>query len=76
MPERVDGSEFVGVKTTAETDLRPTGKVKIDGIMHDARSLRGWISKGTGVIVRTSFGGELEVEPQEIETQDTRAEET
>ena len=70
----VDG--FMGTVTVAETDLRPTGKVKIDGIMHDARSLRGWIPKGTSVIIQNHFGGELEVEPHRSADNETKDEES
>ena len=57
--------DLIGTITVAETDLRPTGKVRINSIIHDARSLRGWVTRGSRVIVKNCFGGELEVEPHE-----------
>lgn len=58
--------DLTGCETKAETDLRPTGKVRIRGIIHDARSNRGWVAEGTPVKVVNRFGEELEVEPLDV----------
>ncbi|PCH66564.1 MAG: serine protease [Bacteroidetes bacterium] len=48
-----DASEFdlVGKTGTAATDLRPAGKVEIDGDLYDATAETGYIEKGTSVKV-------------------------
>ena len=35
----------------AKTDLRPSGKVEIEGIYYDAVSLGGYVDKGTSIYV-------------------------
>ena len=67
-PVETSRETLTGRATKAETDLRPTGKVRIDGIIHDARSKRGWVTEGTPVKVVGQFGDELEVEPIDIPT--------
>ncbi|MEC8560438.1 MAG: ATP-dependent Clp protease proteolytic subunit [Planctomycetota bacterium] len=49
---------------TTVTDLRPGGRVRIEGMIHSARSTRGWVKAGTDVLVTGCFAGELEVEPR------------
>ena len=44
-------SGLVDKEGTAATDLRPSGKVSIDGIYYDGVSLSGFIEKGAKVIV-------------------------
>lgn len=39
--------ELIGKEGVAKTDLRPSGKVEIEGKWYDAVSLDGYISKGT-----------------------------
>ena len=63
------GSELVGRTATAATDLRPSGRIDIDGALRAARSTTGWIDSGSPVRVLGEFAGELEVEPL---TDDTR----
>lgn len=42
-----------GSKAICESDLKPVGKVKIDGNLYDAISQEGFVTKGSGVeIVR------------------------
>ena len=45
------GNNFVGKEGIASTDLRPSGKVKIDQTTHDAISEEGFIEKGTSITV-------------------------
>lgn len=52
---------LVGRTGEALTDLRPVGRVVIDGATHDARA-PGWISRGTSVRVNGMNGSELIVE--------------
>jgi len=44
-------SGLIGQEGTAATDLRPSGKVRIDGMFYDGVSLSGFVEKGTRVIV-------------------------
>lgn len=44
-------SEVIGKEGVARTDLRPSGKVEIDGKWFDAVALGGYIEKGTTVYV-------------------------
>ena len=42
-----------GSKAICESDLKPVGKVKVDGHLYDAISRKGFVTKGSGVeIVR------------------------
>ena len=59
---------------TTVTDLRPGGRVRIEGMIHSARSTRGWIKAGTNVRVTGSFAGELEVEPRPESDEGAQAE--
>jgi len=47
----VVNADLIHKEGTAKTDLRPSGKVEIDGIWYDAVSLGGYINKGTAVFV-------------------------
>ena len=71
-----NAQDLIGLVIHTETDLRPTGKVRVNTSIHDARSLRGWIPKGASVIVRKKFGGELEVELHESVEDETKSEES
>lgn len=42
---------LIGAEGTAFTDLRPAGKIEINGTVYDATALTGYITKGKGVIV-------------------------
>lgn len=44
-------SSMIGKAGIAKTDLRPSGKVEIDGKWYDAVALGGYVGKGTAVIV-------------------------
>lgn len=44
-------TEHIGHEGTALTDLRPSGKVKVEGVTLDAISTGGFISKGTKIKV-------------------------
>ena len=44
-------SSMIGKAGIAKTDLRPSGKVEIDGKWYDAVALGGYVSKGTTVMV-------------------------
>jgi membrane-bound serine protease (ClpP class) len=49
--------DLVGKTGTARTDLRPSGKVQIDGKVHDAVSEQSFIEKGTNVrVIRYETG--------------------
>jgi membrane-bound serine protease (ClpP class) len=52
----------VGTFARAVTDLRPVGKIDIDGVRFDARSEGAWITSGTNVRILRSEGNEIIVE--------------
>src|SRR5690606_35644546 len=52
---------LVGASGVAATDLRPTGKVRIDGALHDGRSERAFVAPGARVKVIRVEGHELVV---------------
>src|SRR5690606_762551 len=45
-------SSMIGKAGIAKTDLRPSGKVEIDGKWFDAVALGGYVAKGTTVVVQ------------------------
>lgn len=64
-PEAPRLRQYVGRETTADTVLRPTGTVKIDGERIVARAEQGMISAGTAVRVIRATGTEVVVRPVE-----------
>lgn len=52
-----------GTRATALTDLHPVGFIELDGKRLDARARGSLIDAGTEVVVVTSSGMQLEVEP-------------
>jgi membrane-bound serine protease (ClpP class) len=50
---------LIGRAGTAATDLRPSGKVIVDGETHDAQSEGGWIDRGSPVEVVESHEGRV-----------------
>jgi len=50
---------LMGRAGTAETDLRPSGKVVVDGESLDAQSEGGWIDRGAPVVVIESHEGRI-----------------
>ena len=56
------------------TEMRPSGRVEIDGTIQNARSNEGWMDQGVTVVVVGQFGGELEIHAaqpvDDIETED------
>jgi membrane-bound serine protease (ClpP class) len=58
-------SDLVGQTGEALTDLRPTGKVTIEGQRHEATSEREFISRGSRVRVIGRDGPALVVRPEE-----------
>ncbi len=56
----------VGRSAQTATDLRPSGRIEIDGTLHAARSTTGWIDEGTPVRILRKFAGEFEVEPLDV----------
>jgi len=56
-------SDLVGQTGEALTDLRPAGKIIIDGERHEATSEREFIAHGTKVVVIGKDGPELVVRP-------------
>lgn len=57
------GQQVVGKTGNALTDLRPSGKVTVDGEIYDAVSLLGgYITKDTPIVVRKYQSGQVYVE--------------
>jgi membrane-bound serine protease (ClpP class) len=56
-------SDLIGQPGEALTDLRPAGKIIIDGVRHEATSEREFIARGTKVRVIGKDGPELVVRP-------------
>jgi len=56
-------SDLVGQTGEALTDLRPAGKIIIDGVRHEATSEREFIARDTKVVVIGKDGPELVVRP-------------
>lgn len=54
--------EVVGQNGVATTDLRPSGKVKVNNKVYDAVSLEGFIEQGTAVIIQRFETGQVYVE--------------
>jgi membrane-bound serine protease (ClpP class) len=42
---------LIGVEGLAHTDLRPAGKIEINGVIYDATALTGYIIAGTEIVV-------------------------
>ena len=62
MGVEMSGLQMVGKSGTASTVLRPSGKVRIDGIVYDAVSEEGFIEKGQAVKVLRYETGQVYVE--------------
>ena len=43
------------------TEMRPSGRIEVDGSILNARSKEGWLDQGVAVIVTGEFGGEVEI---------------
>lgn len=56
---------FIGKKGTAYTVLRPSGKVLIDGEIHDAYTRGDYIDRGTKVVVVEDRGSSFKVKIEE-----------
>jgi membrane-bound ClpP family serine protease len=61
VPAADASARLLGAEGLAVSDLRPAGRVKLAGLIRDARA-EGWIDRGTRVRVTGSAGGELLVE--------------
>jgi membrane-bound serine protease (ClpP class) len=49
--------EMVGMDGTAQSDLRPSGKIKVNGTLYDAVSESGFIAAGTAIrVIRYNMG--------------------
>lgn len=57
-------AEYLGHHGIAATDMRPSGKVDIDGQRYDAVSTIGFIQAGTSVIVTKYENAQIYVRPQ------------
>lgn len=68
VPDAASLAELVGKTGKAETYLRPSGVVRIDGRRVDARAERGMIDKGTSVTVLRAGGTDVVVRPSETKT--------
>ena len=55
-------NSLVGTEGKAHTDLRPSGKVIINGQIYDAASEIGYIEKGSAIKVKRQESGQLYVE--------------
>jgi membrane-bound serine protease (ClpP class) len=62
MGVEMSGLQMVGKSGTASTVLRPSGKVRIDGVVYDAVSEDGFIEKGQAVKVLRYETGQVYVE--------------
>lgn len=66
--------ELTGRQGITLTEMRPSGRVEIDGTIQNARSNEGWMDQGVTVVVVGQFGGELEIHAaqpvDDIETED------
>jgi membrane-bound serine protease (ClpP class) len=65
----VDENHLVGLRGLAETDLRPSGYIRIDGKRHDVVAARGFIQQGTEVEVSEVHGMRIvvrEITPAEV----------
>ncbi|MGL4806779.1 MAG: NfeD family protein, partial [Bacteroidales bacterium] len=60
--------KHLGETGIAFTDLRPSGKITINGVHYDAIAIYGFVEKGKPVIVRRQESAQLYVE--EIKNQD------
>ncbi|MFM1867418.1 MAG: hypothetical protein RL591_826 [Planctomycetota bacterium] len=52
----------IGVRCVADTDLRPSGRVQIDGELFDAQSTGDYIARGSEVVVVSRSGSSVIVE--------------
>jgi membrane-bound serine protease (ClpP class) len=59
-------SGLVGISGLAATDLRPGGKVEIEGEIYDAMAISGYIVKGDKVIVVKYLTGQLYVKKEGV----------
>lgn len=57
---------LIGKTGIAHTNLRPVGKVDIEGELYDASSMNDWISAGTQVIVSGLEGNTLKVRKDKL----------
>lgn len=57
--------DMVGRKGSAYTVLRPSGKVKIDNEIWDAKANEGFIEKGESILVTKQEAGQLYVDPSD-----------
>lgn len=53
--------ELTGRQGITITEMRPSGRVEIEGTIQNARSNEGWLDPGVAVVVVGEFGGELEI---------------
>ena len=53
--------ELAGRQGITLTEMRPSGRIEIDGTIQNARSNEGWMDQGVTVVVVGEFGGELEI---------------
>ena len=57
--------KMTGRHGITQTEMRPAGRIEVDGKIHSARSSAGWIDQGVPVIIVGQFGGELEVRTED-----------
>lgn len=56
---------MVGRIGVTETDLRPVGRIRFDGALHDGQARSGFVAGGTRVEVVAADGNRLVVKPVE-----------
>ena len=62
-PVKIQGDfEMKGRSARTVTEMRPSGRIEVDGKIHTARSNEGWINQDVTVIIVGEFGGELEIQ--------------
>lgn len=60
--KKQDDFKMKGREARTVTEMRPSGRIDIDGKIHTARSNEGWINQDVAVIIVGEFGGELEIQ--------------
>jgi membrane-bound serine protease (ClpP class) len=53
---------LIGLKGMTQTPLRPAGKVTIDGVCYDAKTLGTYVASGVAVVVTSVSGTSLTVQ--------------
>jgi membrane protein implicated in regulation of membrane protease activity len=65
------GLPTVGARCHADTDLRPSGRVRVQDELFDAQSTGDYIARGAAVVVIARSGRTLIVEPAREESHES-----